>query len=585
MSDSDNSSDWDGVDIDQTASNTRPLTLPQNPKVKKLDDMTSFLTSAAIALPQMQQVPCGNGDDNFDEFDDFERADEIKIPPSVQIKSNNAVDFPHNRQLNNIINMNGNKSGPTLITMDHMASLMTGHSAASLQSMPKHTRYVSEVSEEECLVKMNDDNVMAGFDDVADGGSYGAADTVNDKLKVPQDDKIIIAREVQRSEVGDQSAKLEQDTEDVAQKKDKNSQSVIAHAAGTNSLLSAYAGKEEDEDNWDNEFDLSGSVTGQQLLRGPSSRPPPSSPLLRQALTNSSNNGSNNAMAVVYRKQSSPINAQGKTKMTLFTLPTNSVNSISKNGNNSHKIHLHTLPSPTSANGCQGGGMVYDAEQQKWIETGDASAHEEVDWGSDDDDVENTSGKNTASGGVHVNGGTVARGTAARLSPPPPESQSHERASSHADFEISADLKASLLASEAHHHYLFNSFLGPKEYAHYIDKISRSQSSCRPATAWAAKTSSTVTPHHKRGESSKMASSAGVWPINGKKTARSGMTPSPNTSVRGRGSEKASKSTSQGRSKQDIKHDVSQYKIPSATKIGSRKHHMLTEIWEEFSKK
>lgn len=582
MSDSENSSDWDGIEIDQTT-NTSPLTLPQNPKVKNLDDMTSFLTSATIALPQMQQAQCKN-DDDFDDFDDFDRADDIIIPSSVQIKSTNEVDSLHNLQRNSSIDMKGIKSGPTLITMDNMASLTAGNSATSLQN--KHTRTASEVSEEDCFANINDEDDVVGFEDMADDKFQGSEGAGRDKLYAPEGENIQNAREVQCTD-GDESTKLEQETESIPQKTERTSQVVseVAAAAGTNSLLSAYASKEEDEDNWDNEFELAGTVTGQQLLRGPSSRPP-SSPLLRQALTNSSNSGSNNAMAMVYRKQSSPVNAQGKTKMTLFTLPTNSASSVSKNGIGSHKIHLHTLPSPVSASGRQGGGMMYDAAQQKWVETGDTSPLEEIDWGSDDEDIENTSAKNTAPGagsvaqkrendGDHINGGAKARSTTARISPPPQDSQSHERSSSHADFEISADLKARLFASEVHHQYLFNSFLGPKEYAHYIDKISKSHLSSRPATAWAAKTSTR----------SKMASSAGVWPSNVNKTSRGGNPPSPNTSVRGRGSGKTSKPTEHGQSKQDTKFEVNQYKIPSATKIGSRKQQMLTEIWEEFSKR
>lgn len=573
-SDSDNGSGTDWAELEAASgSNSNSgsplaslsLNLPQRPLIKKLDDMTSFLSSATLAVPTMKKDEFQSDDmDDFDDFDDFEEGDEIVVPPSMNATLSNGASSHPNLPQSSARTVAGNKSGPTLITLEDMTNLVASSKSAKSSN---HTRQVSEVSEEDCFDDFFDDD-----DDEEEVTGFDSPDAKSEKNNMDMDSSK--EREAAKDVLVDQSLDQVVEKDEIVPKKE-----ITAPAPArmeTKSFLSTYASKEDDDaDNWDDEFDLAGSSTGQQILRGSASRPM-QSPFLRQALTKVSSSGSTNAMASVYRKQASPLNVQSKAKMTLFTLPATPANTVPANGNSTTKIHLHTLPAGPTAN--QGSGMTYDASQQKWIETGGSGAHEEVDWGSDDENEDATNVKEKSmdanlprdgqlSGGDKtLNGGKTQK---ASTSPPPSDTQSHNRVSTTADFDICPELKAALMASEIFHHNFFNNFLGPEEYTHYINKFSKgnySVASSKSLSGAAKSRISTTSVNHKNGDRRSVNNFLG----------KSSADKTSSTSSRGN---TINKRAAVGRSMGN-NFDVLNYRIPSATKIGSRKQNMLTEIWE-----
>jgi hypothetical protein len=223
---------------------------------------------------------------------------------------------------------------------------------------------------------------------------------------------------------------------------------------------------------------------------------------------------------------SAPVPAAGKDNRTTFR----------------NAIQLHSLPTDSGAS--HNGGMVYDAEQQKWLETDGAGGHEEVDWGSDDELNESHLGVCDQNDSKDV---SIAA------------TQSHERGSTWDDFDITPEMEAKFLMSEVYHNSLFNNFLGPSEYAHYITKFTK------PNAATAAPVGvSSPTNSHAVGAAN---SNGGV----GLKTSR-------------QKKEKEDKDKNKDtrecvEKKKVVDFDIAIHKIASATKIGNRKQRMLTEIW------
>jgi hypothetical protein len=161
---------------------------------------------------------------------------------------------------------------------------------------------------------------------------------------------------------------------------------------------------------------------------------------------------------------------------------------------------------------------------------------------------------------------------------------------------MSEEMESKLLASTVYHNTLFNNFLGKEEYAHYINKFSRSNAVATTSGASSSlKLMNRASINKNNSSGQKIATSSG----GGSKRSRgsissanqaqssSGMIDQKVSAHLSPASARARKSMQQKQQQQqqcDVKGDaiidVSTYRIASATKIGSRKHQMLNEIWK-----
>lgn len=512
-------SDWDVVD-------ESPVVVHQDKETR--DHSAVIACSERTGLDYSQQsltsVECEKNVDSIDDFDDLIIDDDIQLSQSQSLTISNVSEG----------------GGPTLITLESMKYKQGDSTGAVILENTKFDR--EEIAEDNCFAHIDDDGIENDRNEHLEN-NFNFRGTLNSE-----------------DEVSSKTGCIGIEEKDIADGKDKRQGYAKPNLKCDTSTVfisnkSINNARNGDLENWDDDFSDVDEKCNDLAAKTPLS---PHPCLEKSIASTSSTNFYRKPMSVAdaFLRKHSP--RKHSPRMTLFTLSAPASNRIHDPGINRVQLPTCNLDSQ--------GSMMYDAIQQKWVNIDATDASEDIDWGDNDDDdpiyspVDNT---NEMQDFQDNNDNKKSSGPI-----------SHERMSSKADFEITAEVESKLYASKVHHDILFNNFLGKESYNHYIEKFSSRNPHGTPHTA---------TNVNKKSSSSILSKSGIIHKH--KRDSTRGLSiqqnSAPSSAIHSLSPEDGDVSCQIDENKNTI--DIGDYRIELATKIGSRKHKMLTEIWKEFA--
>ena len=571
-----NSSDWDEI-VDETCD--------EGKKVDYEREEVTALSSFVMKSTEKGVLKRSQDDNDDEDFDDLlVDEDDIQLPSKFQSSAGDT-----DTAIQTLVPQSGGGSGSglSLFTLDDMEKLMSskeGSESAMSSQQSKHVQRPSEVSDEDCFANIDDDSLEDNLEKVVlteeekEEFKGEVDDTLDNRIRISDDEKGV--DEIVNDDINPTVTSVKEKINNLGINVNAINEKTVNDGKEmlTNDGRNRTGGVELES--WDDDFcdvsDSNDKLTGKSQL----------SPRAHFAITNSSSAGWGKKPPSLadkfFHKQSHIKRGQRKPRMTLITLPTHSpstsslICNLGKTSNNTSINSSRLLPSNSKPND----NMTYDPVKQKWVEI-EGMEYEEVDWGSDDeiiveapklsaDAMVNNETTNDFGGG---SGERIVENVRGKST----DSRSFERKSSLSDFEITEEMKANFHASVAHHDVLFNNFLGKEAYERYIEKFSKANQNVPTDNE---KVSSCNLCNRNTGSKYADMNSASKRHDVGNRDPTRGFSIQQKLMESNKATQNSSRNVKCMNSKKDIETDIKNFRITSATKVGSRKQHMLTEIWQ-----